>query len=541
LSNLNILFRMIRPAIYFLAFLSLSIFDAYGGKKYLVETNDEEVNGEWSEWGPWSPCYDGENVRRRTRQCNGDTSCPGSSVQEGPCLPGINAGEECLCGEGTPPDNEEEEKVEEMKDLLGTKALQEYGEDYIVNGFEADSQPWFASLALVKHGQLRPLCGGALISPRYVLSAAHCFCASPDMIQQRHGYCRKELYESETHTPYGHPIHVYLGLRDIKRSDEAVKYNIESVRVPKERIAMYARGSVVGSDDIALLKLRETVDLIPGKIMPVCLGQVPDEDITAHVNGFGYSGALSHGAIDCWTDEKGPSMFARCESACKMGPVPSEAICEEFFANIGGRDALRRKHKRGATVYKDGLKHECSVVEGSGDFGWCWNERKKEESWGFCSYHCKLDGLRHNTNLMETRISVLESETCKKLVKNMESDQGFSCDKDLCAGQKIQDSDRLAIYTYCGGVYTEQQIETPRGEPLVEIGGSDACQGDSGGPMVKWQTVRKNGRRYKKAFLIGIVSRGQGCAYADLPGLYTRVTYWLDWITYYTGEDYCYV
>merc|ERR1719334_2436311 len=80
-------------------------------------------------------------------------------------LQGINAGEECLCGKGTPPDNEEEEKVEEMKDLLGTKAVQEYGEDYIVNGFKADSQPWFASLAIEEdHGQIIPQCGGALIN-----------------------------------------------------------------------------------------------------------------------------------------------------------------------------------------------------------------------------------------------------------------------------------------------------------------------------------------------------------------------------------------
>merc|ERR1719334_1537625 len=124
-------------------------------------------------------------------------------------LQGINAGEECLCGKGTPPDNEEEEKVEEMKDLLGTKAVQEYGEDYIVNGFKADSQPWFASLAIEEdHGQLIPQCGGALINRRYVLSAAHCFCPDREMIRQEHGYCMKELYESESHTMY-----VYLGLR----------------------------------------------------------------------------------------------------------------------------------------------------------------------------------------------------------------------------------------------------------------------------------------------------------------------------------------
>ncbi len=38
-------------------------------------------------------------------------------------------------------------------------------------------------------------------------------------------------------------------------------------------------------------------------------------------------------------------------------------------------------------------------------------------------------------------------------------------------------------------------------------GGKDACTGDSGGPLWKWI-----GRRRKKAFLIGVVSRGKGCA-----------------------------
>ena len=82
---------------------------------------------------------------------------------------------------------------------------------------------------------------------------------------------------------------------------------------------------------------------------------------------------------------------------------------------------------------------------------------------------------------------------------------------------------RLKTYTYSGGTYSEDQVAAPNGHPPVEIGGSDACQGDSGGPMVKWQRIKKNGRVMQKAYLIGIVSRGEGCAYADLPGLYTRL------------------
>lgn len=48
-------------------------------------------------------------------------------------------------------------------------------------------------------------------------------------------------------------------------------------------------------------------------------------------------------------------------------------------------------------------------------------------------------------------------------------------------------------------------------------GGYDACQGDSGGPLVV------DGR------LVGLVSWGNGCARADSPGVYTRVSAAVTW------------
>ena len=56
----------------------------------------------------------------------------------------------------------------------------------------------------------------------------------------------------------------------------------------------------------------------------------------------------------------------------------------------------------------------------------------------------------------------------------------------------------------------------------VDGGGTDTCQGDSGGPLA----IQVDGRWT----LGGITSWGNGCAWPDFPGLYTRVTSYLDWI-----------
>lgn len=58
---------------------------------------------------------------------------------------------------------------------------------------------------------------------------------------------------------------------------------------------------------------------------------------------------------------------------------------------------------------------------------------------------------------------------------------------------------------------------------LLGVGGQDACGGDTGGPAAL------------DNFLVGITSFGHGCGSERYPGVYTKISHYVDWIRNTTG------
>ncbi|XP_070512102.1 serine protease nudel isoform X2 [Cardiocondyla obscurior] len=56
-------------------------------------------------------------------------------------------------------------------------------------------------------------------------------------------------------------------------------------------------------------------------------------------------------------------------------------------------------------------------------------------------------------------------------------------------------------------------------------GGHDACQGDSGGPL-----MCRNPKLESQWYAAGLISHGDGCGRPNEPGVYMKLSYYLDWI-----------
>lgn len=106
------------------------------------------------------------------------------------------------------------------------------------------------------------------------------------------------------------------------------------------------------------------------------------------------------------------------------------------------------------------------------------------------------EGGKSSTILQQLQIPVVSNEECKEDYKRV---------------GKFLSEDQFDNAVLCAG---------------VRVGGKDTCQGDSGGPLMLPEIVNMEARFY----LVGVVSYGIGCARPEIPGVYTRVSNFIEWI-----------
>ncbi|XP_050544578.1 venom protease-like isoform X2 [Daktulosphaira vitifoliae] len=94
--------------------------------------------------------------------------------------------------------------------------------------------------------------------------------------------------------------------------------------------------------------------------------------------------------------------------------------------------------------------------------------------------------MTRTTELMQVNVPVVDNENCNRSYTGI---RAIIDDSIICAG----------------------------------TGKADSCKGDSGGPLM-WP-------KGKQHYLLGIVSTGFKCAESGFPGLYTRVSHYIEWIT----------
>ena len=117
---------------------------------------------------------------------------------------------------------------------------------------------------------------------------------------------------------------------------------------------------------------------------------------------------------------------------------------------------------------------------------------------------------------------------------------------EMCAG-KPKTFHKVVTYKRSGTKYKKvpshknmMGLTGPKGSAYpfpYYISGTDSCSGDSGGGLYAW--------RDGKPTLLGVVARGfgsghkDGCAERNFPGIYSRVSRYLEWIHKHTKDGSC--
>jgi len=432
-------------------------------------------------------------------------------------------------------------------------------------------------------------CTGTLISPQWIISAAHCItdlvdtkdlrkCAQVTRNGGAFTYKRNKVkctyfargnIKIDIVSPEGV---AYLGVADINKFEERVAGEKTKIDFIVRHAQSYQAGGSYGKYggyDISLVHLAEPAAPL---YAPACLPGPNQQDTSigagynqkeqANLAGFG-----KYARDPCMTDQFGPSKFHYCDNpnGCSDSPVPKmDPECTKFFANpdtpdqvpVDDEDLLVLKKVKGRlkVIY---CHHQTSPAPDSK--GWCRVTKDvsdivvgdfKTNSWGFCGKDCYMEvkpGEAHSILRKVKNIDILDEKLCETFLNSSLTQKVEVYPRILCVGYVKQL--KYSVWLKEGERYREvphnmvpnlHKMQFQKGLDIY-VHSAGTCSGDSGGPVFSMND--EDGT----FTVLGAVSGGRGalghCGGLNNPTHYARISFFRDWIELILGDeiqDVCY-
>jgi len=414
-------------------------------------------------------------------------------------------------------------------------------------------------------------CTGSLISPHWMISAAHCIVHTVDT--DNLDACIEAGENSYTNRgPYGKTVVkctrldngsikialvaptgiAYLGVGDVLKYGKQSSGETHVIDYVVRHQQSYRAGGSYGSYggyDISLLHLAKPA---PSKYIPACL---PAPDFQDSGIGPGYqskemanlAGYGKYTRSACQTDQFGPSKFHYCDesSDCSNSPAPVSKECRDFFASYEMPPSLEDiilVVKKRKLVY---CNHQVSPLADSK--GWCKVSRDasdvsahqvlRTDSWGFCGKDCYLDKSQEKAASILRKVEnvdILDDKLCSVFLNNSLGRPVEVRPEILCIGYVKPLKYKIFMKTKNGyrkvrksNVRDIHRLQFKKGLDLY-IHSAGTCRGDSGGPVFAMNDQDET------FIVLGAVSGGRGalsdCGGMNNPTHYARVKMFVGWI-----------